>query len=114
MISIVRLVANAVKASLAILKHTQKFYPISTQLRIEKRQNREIGTSRYSEMVAVDAIGVCFQSTSKFPSWTSRELPRSVYGNVLSSFSSLSCQRGASRSAGFQTERTDCGWRRFR
>src|SRR6267142_3388966 len=72
MISIVRLVANAVKASLAILKHTQKFYPISTQLRIEKRQNREIGTSRYSEMVAVDAIGVCFQSTSKFPSWTSR------------------------------------------
>ena len=32
----------------------------------------KLGVSTYSEMVAVDAIVVCFQSTPNFPSWTSR------------------------------------------
>ena len=47
----------------------QKFYPVSTQLRGRKRQNRETGVSRCSEMVTVDAIVVYFQSTPNFPSW---------------------------------------------
>jgi hypothetical protein len=48
------------------------FYPVK---RVEKGRTVKLGVSRYSEMVAVDAIVVCFQSTPNFPSWAADLTP---------------------------------------
>jgi hypothetical protein len=50
-------------------KFLPSFYPVK---RVKKGRTVKLCVSRYSEMVAVDAVVVCIQSTPSFPSWTSR------------------------------------------
>src|SRR2546427_11605882 len=48
------------------MKTSTQFLPVK---RVKKGRTVKLGVSTYSEMVAVDAIVVCIQSTPNFPSW---------------------------------------------
>jgi len=43
---------------------------------VKKGRTVKLGVSTYSEMVAVDAIVPCFQSTPNFPSWRAERSER--------------------------------------
>jgi antitoxin HicB len=58
-----------VSGSRELGKILPSFYPVKG---LQKGRTVKLGVSRCSEMAAVDAIVVCFQSTPNFPSWTSR------------------------------------------